>query len=167
MNKIISNTSPIIALSIIGKLDLLWRLFDEVYVARAVYDEILASQTRRLKGKEELKEAINRGDIRLYDVIDELFVAKMTGKLHQGEVETIVGGRELNTDFVLIDEKAARVQAINYFLVPIGTLGILKIAKQRRMIKEIKPYLDKLVVEKYRISKNIYRIFLESVGESD
>jgi predicted nucleic acid-binding protein len=43
MKTIISNTSPIIALSMIGKLQLLWELFNRVYVPKAVLQELKSS----------------------------------------------------------------------------------------------------------------------------
>ncbi|MDQ0220713.1 hypothetical protein [Peribacillus cavernae] len=50
MNSIITNTSPIIALSILGKLSLLWELFDKVYVPKAVLQELAG----RIPSKKEL-----------------------------------------------------------------------------------------------------------------
>lgn len=165
MSKIITNTSPIIALSIIEKLDLLWKLFDEVYVPEAVCNEILAGYPEHIKGKEELENAIRNSNIKIYTVADSLFVSKLIGKLHKGEVETIIGGLELNTDFVLIDERAARTQAKNSLLLPIGTLGILRIAKEKGFISEIKPFLDKLINGGYRLSQNLYYKVLKNEGE--
>lgn len=40
MTKAVCNLSPIIGLSIIKKLDLLWELFDEIYITEEVYKEI-------------------------------------------------------------------------------------------------------------------------------
>jgi predicted nucleic acid-binding protein len=165
MSKIITNTSPIIALSTIGKLNLLWQLFDEVYVSEAVCNEILAGYPEHTRGKEELEKAIGEGNIKIYTVKDTLFVSKMVGKLHKGEVETIVGGLELNIDFVLIDERSARTQAKNSLLIPVGTIGILRIAKQRGIITEIKPYLTKLLQTGYRLSETLCNRVLKSEGE--
>ncbi len=40
MSRVIVNASPVIGLSMIGKLYLLWRLFDEVYIPTAVINEL-------------------------------------------------------------------------------------------------------------------------------
>jgi len=37
---VVSNTTPIISLASIGKIDILKHFFDKVYISRAVYDEI-------------------------------------------------------------------------------------------------------------------------------
>lgn len=41
MIRVVCNSSPIIGLSKIGKLDLLWTLFDEVMIPEAVFEEIV------------------------------------------------------------------------------------------------------------------------------
>ncbi|MFD2446542.1 DUF3368 domain-containing protein [Bacillus sp. CGMCC 1.16607] len=89
----------------------------------------------------------------------------MYGKLHNGELETIVGGKELDTKFVLIDERAARNMAKNFFLTPIGTIGILRLAKSNGVIDHIKPYMDILIANDYRIGKPLYEQVLKLEDE--
>ena len=92
-------------------------------------------------------------------------VKRLFGKLHLGELETIVGGIELGVDFVLIDEISARNMAKNFFQTPIGTLGILRLAKSKGKIQQIKPYLDVLISNDYRISKKLYEQVLQLENE--
>ena len=40
MRKVVANTTPLIALADIGKLDLLHQLYNEIYIPRAVLEEI-------------------------------------------------------------------------------------------------------------------------------
>ncbi len=40
MLKVVSNTTPLIALADIGQLDLLQKLYEEVYIPEAVFKEI-------------------------------------------------------------------------------------------------------------------------------
>ena len=54
--------------------------------------------------------------------------------MHLRKLEIIVGGIELGMNFVLIDEIAARNMAENFFRTPIGTLGILRLAKSKGKI---------------------------------
>lgn len=42
--KVVSNTTPIISLASIGRLDILEKLFGEIIIAEAVYSEIKAKQ---------------------------------------------------------------------------------------------------------------------------
>ncbi|MFS0555792.1 DUF3368 domain-containing protein [Brevibacillus sp. 179-C9.3 HS] len=166
MTKLISNTSPLIALSMIGQLHLLWELFDRVFIPQAVFTEICSPEDEFAFGKMEVMEAIREKRIELYEVRDELFVERMYGKLHHGELETIVGGMELQVDFVLIDERAARNMAKSFFLIPMGSIGILRLAKRVGKIEAVKPYLDLLVEKEYRISKRMYDEVLRLEGEN-
>ncbi|MFS0558343.1 hypothetical protein [Brevibacillus sp. 179-C9.3 HS] len=55
MTKVISNSSPIIALSMIGHLSLMNELFEEVFIPAGVYREIVESESIREHGKRELQ----------------------------------------------------------------------------------------------------------------
>ena len=165
MSKIISNTSPLITLSMIGKLNLLWELFNEVYIPKAVYNEIMNAEHEDDYAKQEIKSAVGSGNISIYNVKDEILTRKILGRMHAGEVETIVGGIELNVSFVLIDERTARNSAKSFLLTPIGTLGVLRIAKRKGKIRKIKPLIDILLKNGYRISKTIYNDVLQKEDE--
>ena len=160
MKTVITNTSPIIALSMIGRLPLLWELFDKVYVPKAVISELTSSIHETDYGRKEIIEAVKTEKVISYSVKDELLVQRMYGKLHNGELETIIGGKELDTDFVLIDERAVRNMA-KIFFPPIGSLGILRLAKSQGKIDEIKSYLDTLIANGYRIGKPLYEQVLK------
>jgi len=88
------------------------------------------------------------------------------GRLHRGELEVIIGAKESKVDIVIIDEKSARNFAETLLLKPLGTFGILKLAKQRGIIDNIKPYIDTLVKSNYRISKKLYLEILNESGEN-
>ena len=68
MAKIICNSSPIIGLSIIGKLNLLWEIFDEVYISEAVYQEVVSGNRIKNYGERELREAVKNNNIKIYKV---------------------------------------------------------------------------------------------------
>lgn len=163
MKTVISNTSPIIALSMIGKLNLLWELFD-VHITMAVYNELTSSNEVDI-GHKELLEAIERGNIKLYKVIDEDIVNKLYGHLHKGEIETIIAAKELDITYVVIDERSARNFAKSLLLKPIGVLGVLMRAKELNKIESVKPYLDILIKNGFRISDKLYKKILEEINE--
>jgi hypothetical protein len=60
MTKVVCNASPIIGLSILGKLDLLWELF-EVLIPNAVYNEVVNLASENAMGRKELRGAVNEG----------------------------------------------------------------------------------------------------------
>lgn len=149
----------------IQKLHLLWELFDEVYVSQSVIRELTTSSNEHDHGRQEILQAIHEKKIQPYTIKDELLVKRLFGKLHLGELETIVGGIELGVDFVLIDEISARNMAKNFFQTPIGTIGILRLAKSKGKIEYIKHYLDVLILNDYRIGKKLYEQVLKIENE--
>ena len=56
MIRVVCNSSPIIALSKIGKLDLLWTLFDEVMIPEAVFEEIVHGNAAKYASALELEK---------------------------------------------------------------------------------------------------------------
>ncbi len=167
MIKAVCNSSPIIGLSIIQKLDLLWKIFDEIYVPREVFKEVTTGNRHRNFGEQELKDAVNYKKILIYEVQNPIIIEAMLGRLHRGELEVIQAAKELDINTVIIDDKAARKRAKDFLLKPIGLIGILQLAKEMGKIPEIKSALDMLIKENYRISKQIYNEILIKYNEID
>ncbi len=164
MIRVVCNASPIIALAKLGSLYVLYVLFD-VYISREVYNEVVFGNKGEAAGKEELIKAVQDGNIKIYEVKDKELVNKLYGHLHRGEIETIIAAKEMDVSYVIIDEKSARNFAKTFFIKPIGTLGILQMAKESNKIEALKPLLDKLIASNFRISKKLYADILKSVNE--
>ena len=106
--RIVSNTGPIIALMITGKLSILREMFDEVMIPYEVHQEILMGKT--------VKDFENLIRITLYEQekwikVEELQTSlnpALTGMLDAGEAAVIQLASDVKTDFVLIDERKAR-----------------------------------------------------------
>lgn len=167
MIKIVCNSSPIIGLCIIKKLNLLWELFDEVYITEEVYREVVESNESRHYGEQELINSVKDKKIIVYKVRNSELVEAMIGRLHKGELEVIQAARELNISRVIIDDRPARNRTKDMLLKPIGIIGILQLAKKLEKIDEIKSYLDILIQEDYRISKRLYLEALKTASEEE
>jgi predicted nucleic acid-binding protein len=165
MARIVCNASPIIGLITIGKLSLLWELFDEVIIPHAVYAEVTCDRSSYPHHIIEIDEAVNSGKIKVFNVKNQEFIKQLYGKLHEGELEVVVGAKELGISTVIIDERAARNFASSMLLDTLGIIGILQLAKKQRIIAEIKKYLDELIKNRYRISLELYDRALEKAGE--
>lgn len=99
---VVSDASVIIALSTIGKLDILRELFREIIIPMAVYNEIVIQGSGR-PGAEEVQ---NKHWITVYSVQDTSPVDALN--LGLGEKEAIASSLELNADLLLVDEVKAR-----------------------------------------------------------
>jgi predicted nucleic acid-binding protein len=115
--RIVTNASPLIFLTKIDALGLLQRCFSHVLVSPAVVAET------RLDLPDFIEET------RLSEV-GEAFVRGAIGTLHRGELETLTLAREREIDLVAVDDKAARRRAIQMGLLPIGTVGLLVLARR-------------------------------------
>lgn len=92
-------------------------------------------------------------------------IKALYGKLHYGELEVIVGAKEFDISLAIIDERAARRMASEFLVDTIGILGILSLAKQKGIIRCIKPDLDRLRENGYRIAESLYQQILIKNGE--
>ena len=77
-------------------------------------------------------------------VTGRTFVDQLPSKLHLGEREALALARE-HSGVVLVDEREARRAAQQHGIGHFGSLRVLKEAKDRGLLREIKPILDELI----------------------
>ena len=159
---IVSNTTPLIGLASIGQFDLLRQLFDEIYIAQAVYDEAVVAGREAGGAKREVSAATW---IKRIEVKDRLAVEVLLDEIDLGEAETIVLARELGADWVLMDEKRGRRKLTEMGLPKIGTVGILLKAKQVGLLMAIRPELEQLHQLGFSISQTVIDAVLRQADE--
>jgi len=154
---IISDAGPIFSLAIIDRLNILNSLFDEVYIPKAVWDELTRDQNTSF-----------------YSIIVEFFNDKvkeisgfneLTFIMDYGESEAVKLYTELQADYLLIDDKKARTLAENLNIQCIGTIGILSTAKEKGLIDNLKPLFESFLANKRYYSINLLNMVLEKHGE--
>ena len=136
--KIVSNTTPIISLASIKKLDLLREIFKEIIIPEAVYDEIKAKESYGYK-------EVECEFIKVMAIKGEIYRDLLFSQLDPGEAETIMLAKETSADLVIIDENLGYQIAKNSGLNVIRTLSVLLKAKEKGVITEIKPLLDEMI----------------------
>jgi predicted nucleic acid-binding protein len=157
---IIADAGPLLSFARAHFLDLLHDVLGELIVPEAVYDEIVVQGTGK-PGAEEIREAfwIKRERVR-----DTAFVEQLPRKLHRGEREALALAKERN-GILLVDEHEARREAHRLSITYIGSLRILKEAKDHRIINKIKPILDAFIASGTYLNETLYQEFLREVGE--
>ena len=156
---IISDTSPITNLIQLDKLDLLQRLFSDIIIPNEVYEELVVYENHRI-----IIESIDW--ITVISVSDTEKVELLKQDLDAGEAEAIVLAKELNCDFLLIDERKGREIAQSQNIKITGLLGILIQAKRRGFIPLLRPLLEKLVNQiGFRVNRNLFEHILREVNE--
>ncbi|MEI6309893.1 MAG: DUF3368 domain-containing protein [bacterium] len=96
---------------------------------------------------------------------DTLAIQLLKEELDAGESAAIILAKELKADLVLIDERAAARKARALGLHVIGTLGVLLLGKRTNHLSTIKPLLDSLRENDFRMSANLYNQVLHDAGE--
>jgi len=124
---VVSDTTPLIGLASIDRLELLQELFGEVYIPQAVFDETVTFGRENSKAKQLVLKA---NWIHVVEVKDHLAINVLLDEMDLGEVETIILAGEMNADWVLMDEKKGRRKLSQLNIPKIGTLGILLKAKE-------------------------------------
>lgn len=156
---IVSDASPLISLALLDKLDLLNSLFDQVFVPEEVYRELTQ------KEKPYYDKFITYLEGKVKKVKDQTSVNILKNDIDAGEAEAIVLALEEGIKDILIDDNKGRTKAKMNGLVPIGIVGLLLRAKQKGMVSEIKPLLDKLMNNKRRVSQHLYEHAIFLAGE--
>ena len=75
----------------------------------------------------------------MYIICDIKGFNELSFIMDYGESESVVLYKELQADFLLIDDKKARRIAENFGINCIGTIGLLSISKDKGFIKELRP----------------------------
>lgn len=151
---VVSNSSPLISLFNIGRLELLQMIYGRIIVPQGVYEEVFG------EGKMQDIEwlTVKRiKDLRLQKYLSPL--------LHKGEAEVIVLAKEINADLAIIDDYLARKYAQYLGLTITGTLGVIVKAKRRGFINRVKPLLDELIERDSWIDNKLYLTMLNIAGE--
>ncbi|MBI3538052.1 MAG: DUF3368 domain-containing protein [Chloroflexi bacterium] len=159
---VVSNTSPIINLAVVGRLDLLRQLYGTTIIPRIVHDEFVSV----VKGRDIAIDIESFDWIETRQVSNQTAVASLQLELDEGEAEAIVLGVELHADLLLLDERKGRAVATRLGLKFIGLLGVLIEAKQKGLIVSIKPILDDLTKKAgFWINSKLYEHVLKIAGE--
>ncbi len=161
MQKVVSNSSPLIHLAKIGKIELLKDYFSIVSIPEAVYKECIVD------GKNHLEVALLKkaGWLKISQVKDQRLVKLLQSNLDNGESEAITLSLEIDADLIVLDDSDAREKARLYGLKITGSIGILLKAKMDGKIHSLKEHLYKLRETGFRIGKELEIEFLKEAGE--
>ena len=160
---VVSDTSPISNLFVIGKLELLRDVYQQIIVPQAVFNELMKLQAFGYDVRQigDLDWVAVRQPINLKQVL----LLQMS--LDAGESEAIVLSQEIHADLLLIDERAGAKKAKELGLKTIGLLGVLVKAKELNLITSLKPILHDLETKAgFWLSAKLKKEVLDYIGET-
>lgn len=155
---VVLNATPLISLASVEQLSLLHGVFGEVHIPEGVYAEIKA---KRSFGHREIDTSwIHRGSIKGED-----YLGLLLNDLDRGEAEAILLAKEMRADALVIDERMGYKIAQSQGIHAIGTLTVLLMAKNLGLIDKVRPVLDAMIQAGRWYSEDVYRGFLNEIGE--
>ena len=142
---IVSDSTTLIILFDLERVELLSNLFDEIYIPPSVYSEISVKREIELPAFIQVKEVEETSDLKLLRKL-----------LDEGESEAIVLAKKMGLG-IIIDEKKGRKVALNYGLKIIGLLGIVYLNTKRGYLSEesVMKFLDEALTHGYRINTKL------------
>lgn len=161
MLRVIVNSTPLIVLSNINQLEILKKLYSEIYVPQAVYDEVTAKQDSACQ---QLKN--NLSWIHVCNIKNHSQKRMYQAKLHDGEVEVMILAQELPpADLVILDDNAAKKTAKFLGLKVTGSLGVILKAKKNNYIPSVTDVMNQLITNGFYISPDVYNFVKNQADE--
>jgi len=156
--KVVCNSSPLIHLARIGKLELLQDLFDTVLIPEAVYRECVIEG----KDRDDARKIKNASWLQVRVIRNIELKKALNTVLDEGESEAIALALQEEADFILLDDYEAREFARIYGLKITGTIGVLLKAKFSGRISNLVEILEKLRETGYWLDENLYSEILRN-----
>jgi uncharacterized protein len=154
---IVSDAGPLIVLLQTNQLSILKVLFVNVKVPIAVYTELTVKE----KEKATFSKAVWLKPVKVKKDNDYKLLKELVDR---GEAEAIILAKQLKLP-LLADDAKARKYALLLNVEVIGTLGLLKLAKNRNIVPSVKAVIKEMLAEGYYIDSRLIAKLLEDVGE--
>ena len=126
---VISNASPLIALSCLQRVDIFSHLFGHIHIPRAVYQEVVV-QCPDPQEQKYLQDAVSEFMTIVSPSVSRVF----SRNLGPGERGVLNLAIEMRPHILVIDDRRARNEAVKLGFSPILTTDILKQAAQHKLI---------------------------------
>jgi uncharacterized protein len=161
MSRWVADTSPLIFLAKLDRLDLLRKAVDEVLVPHAVVQEI---RQRPDWASQKIEDTL-RSWLRIEPVKERRFVNLLLADLDHGEAEAIALALEAGAERILMDDLDGRRLARRLGLESVGTLGLLLTARRRGELASLSEEIERLQREGFRVSESVVQAILLEAGE--
>lgn len=150
---VVSDTTPLHYLILIGQVHLLHELYGSVVVPQAVFDEMQRATTPA-----EVSAWVATPPA-WFDV-RTVIAPGATLNLGAGEREAIQLAQELGADLILLDDGKARRAAVARGLAVTGTLAVLASAAARDLI-DLPTTLTRLQQTNFRVAASLIQLLLD------
>ncbi len=159
ISRVVINASPLITLFRSDQQHILPRLFDEIIIPEAVWQEIVEC------GHQDPAATEIPNTSWLLKKKSDISPAIMSWDLGKGET-AVIGYANLHPEYhVILDDAAARRCAKTFRIKSLGTLGVLLLAKRRGVISSVKLALTALQDAGLWLDKDLISMVLREACE--
>ena len=161
---VVSDTTPLMSLLKKDCIDLLEKLFGQVLIPQAVFEELAADE--RFKFEADQISSKQFIIVKAVQNSESANILKRATGLDQGESEAIVLTDELNADLLLMDEAKGRAISSQMGLKIMGTIGILMAAYEEKELTadEVKQCIEGLQSAGRHISQKHYQMLIDKLN---
>jgi predicted nucleic acid-binding protein len=164
MQKVVSNSTPIIHLAKLGYLNLLEELYNKIFITRIVYEECTSFPDPPEDVKKEIESIQAAPFIQIGSVENDRLILAFSQLIDMGEASAIALAVESQAGLILIDDSEARKVADVYNLNFTGTIGVLLKAREVGLISEsTADILNKLRRTGFYLSPGLENFFLKNL----
>lgn len=160
---IAADTSPLIAFSGIGRLDILAAAFHHVTIPPEVAAEI-ASNGKPWPEAAAVRQALKVGEWLSVWQGDFEKIAPAPARLSVADMAAISLAKHLGTT-LLMDEKQGRAFAASMGVAVVGSLGVLLRARLRGQLAALKPLITGMENNGIHFARPLIKKILEHAGE--
>ncbi len=160
---IVSDASPLIALAKLDLLELLFVSFLEVHIPQAEVHE--ATHDRYRKDSKIIHSFITQNQsVIIHNDHDNKTYADYRNILDEGESQALALADNLDCG-ILIDEHLRRQIAKQHHIPVVGVMGLLLQAKTKGKILSVRPLIEQLLENNYRLSERVIQLVLKRAKE--
>lgn len=162
---VVSDTTPLISLLKIGRIDLLENLFGQVLIPQAVFDELTADERFQREADQIRRKRFMK--VRAVQNPESADILKRATGLDRGESEAIVLTDELHADLLLMDEAKGRAVSFQMGFKIMGTIGVLMAAYEENELtaEEVRACVQGLQRAGRHISQKHYQMLLDRLRD--
>ncbi len=160
---VVSDTTPLISLLKIDRIDLLENLFGQVLIPQAVFNELTVDERFKLEAEQIRRKQFIK--VKAVKNPESASILKRATGLDQGESEAIILTDEQNADVLLMDEAKGRAVSFQMGIKIMGTIGILMAAYQENELTgdEVRECVEGLQRAGRHISQKHYQMLLDKL----
>ena len=158
---VILNNTPLVALWILDRFDLLRELYSSVVIPHAVEAKFLAVDEDRRRAGLHAAPWIESVALTV-----PAYAHAFSG-LDLGEAEVLALALETSARLVVVDERRGRAYARRLGLSVTGTLGILLAAKTKGCIPQVEPLIAELLANQFYLHASLVSRTLATAGEAN